>query len=209
MNETPAYRTVRTEFTNNQYEVICKAFGGGHQNRLAWLDLANALSGRPGWRFIFDLNDGSAYWSLGALIESMLQIQITEDGQYWCHDHRRDNHIDSDTVAADIPGVEAWLEGREATARRPSAALLEMARVNNWQTLKGVPITVRVSWSDGLFCATAYQLDEASFGTTLAEAVNGAGEMLCRFLDAPVEVARDMNLSVELDASATARTRIA
>ncbi|MFF5393442.1 hypothetical protein ACFY5H_34980 [Streptomyces sp. NPDC013012] len=207
MNEIPAYRTVRTDFTNNQYEVICKTFGGGHRDRIAWLDLANALSGRPGWRFMFDFNDKSAFWSLGALSESMLQIHVAENGQYQCHDHRRDNHIDSDTVAADIPAMEAWLEGQETAARRPSAALLEMARVNNWQTLKGVPITVRVSWSDGRFCATAYQLDEASFGTTLAEAVNGAGEMICRFLGAPVEVAKGMNLSVELDASATTRVR--
>ncbi|MFF0450020.1 hypothetical protein ACFYT4_27090 [Streptomyces sp. NPDC004609] len=103
--------------------------------------------------------------------------------------------------------MQAWLEEREEEARRPSAVLLKIARANDWQTLKSLPVTLRVSWSDGWFSAAAYQLNEAAFGDTLAEAVNGAAEMLCRVLGAPLEIAPDMNLALELDASAAERVR--
>jgi uncharacterized protein YfaS (alpha-2-macroglobulin family) len=49
-----------------------------------------------------------------------------------------------------------------------------MARVNDWQTLRNVPITLRVSRPDGYFAAAAYELDEVSFGKSLVEAVNRA-----------------------------------
>ncbi|MHC3455922.1 hypothetical protein [Streptomyces prasinus] len=205
MNENPAYYSIRPKFGNDDYEVICEAFGGGTENLPAWRALGHLLAARTGWHFDFDLNHADPTWNLGLFGESLLVLHVNELGQYHCYDHRADD----DMITTDITAVEAWLEGRETQARQPSAALIDMARVNDWQTLKNAPITLRVSWSDGHFYATAYQLDEVSFGKTLAEAVSGAGEMLCRLLGAPIEVARDMNLSVELDTSAAARIRAA
>lgn len=203
MNENPAYRVIQTKFINNDYEVICETFGGGIENLPAWRMLGNLLSGRTGWHFDFDLNRAEPTWNLGTFGESLLVIHINDLGRYHCYDHRADD----DAITTDISAVEAWLEDREEQARRPSAALLEMARANDWQTLKNIPITLRVSWSDGHYCAATYQLDEVSFGQTLPEAVNRAAEMICLILGAPADVARSMTLAVELDASATARVR--
>ncbi|MFC8350806.1 hypothetical protein [Streptomyces sp. NPDC057280] len=142
---------------------------------------------------------------LGTFGEALLVIHVNQMALYHCYDHR----ADSDTIVADIPAVEAWLDGREEGARHPSATLIEMARANDWQTLKSVPITLRVSWSDGYFSATTYQLNEASFGRTLPEAMNRAGEMICQVFGAPAAIAQQMALSAELDAAAVGQLRIA
>jgi len=203
MDNTPAYRTVRTKFVNNDYETICESFGGGFTSLPAWRALGQLLVGRSGWHFDFDLNSGEPTWSIGAFGEALLVVHVNEDAHYHCYDHR----ADADAIVADIPAVEAWLEGQEEGARRPGATLIEMARANGWQTLKNVPNPLRVSWSDGHFSATAYQLNEASFAPTLTEAINRAAEMICHVLNAPPEIALEMNLSAELDASAVRRLR--
>ncbi|MFB6901525.1 hypothetical protein [Streptomyces hydrogenans] len=203
MNENPAYHSIRTKFVNNDYEIICETYGGDVDNLAAWRALGHLLAARTGWHFDFDLNHAEPTWNLGTLGESVLVLHVNQMGLYHCYDHRADD----DMITADISTVERWIENREAGAQEPSEVLIDMARAHNWQTLKDVPITLRVSWSDGHFCATAYQLNEASFGKTLGEAVNGAGEMICRLIGAPVEIAREMNLSIELDVSAAARVR--
>ncbi|MEU9191125.1 hypothetical protein AB0D14_42870 [Streptomyces sp. NPDC048484] len=203
MNENPAYRVIQTKFINNDYEAICEAFGGGFENLPAWRTLGNLLAGRAGWHFDLNLHNAEPIWSLGTFGESLLLIHVNDLCQYHCYDHRADD----DTTTTDVSAVEAWLEPREEQARRPSATLLEMAQANGWQTLKILPIPLRVSWSDGHFCAATYPLDEVSFGRTLPEAVNRAAEMICQFLGAPADIAASMTLTVELDASATARIR--
>ncbi|MGW6015833.1 hypothetical protein [Streptomyces sp. NPDC055210] len=203
MNETPAYRMIQAKFVNNDYEGICEAFGGGFEKLPAWQTLGNLLSGRAGWHFDVDLHNAEPVWSLGTFGESLLVIHVNDLGQYHCYDQRADD----DTITPDISAVGAWLEPREEQARRPSLTLLQMAHVNGWQGLKSFPITLKVSWSDGHYCASIHQLDEVSFGQTLPEAVNRAAEMICLFLGAPADVATSMNLAVELDPSATARVR--
>ncbi|MEU6765512.1 hypothetical protein ABZ916_23665 [Streptomyces sp. NPDC046853] len=79
--------------------------------------------------------------------------------------------------------------------------------MDSWKYLKLTPIGLHVSWSDGYFSATAAYLGEAGFGKTLAEAINGAGEMVCRLFGAPVQIARELNLSAELDRSAIIRVQ--
>ncbi|MFJ6637034.1 hypothetical protein ACIQMR_37790 [Streptomyces sp. NPDC091376] len=201
----PRVQVRQDELQNSNYGTICETFGGGYESTLAWQALGNLLAHRPGWHFDFDFNHGEVTWCLGALDEAVLVIHVNKDLQYHCYDHRRD----TDTVTSDIAAVETWLDGREDIARRPTATLIEYARVSRWQTLKTIPITLRISWSDGYFSATAYHRDEASFGRTLPEAANRAAEMICHLLGAPIELAKEMNLSAELDASAIGHIRTA
>ncbi|MFF3967946.1 hypothetical protein ACFYZI_41135 [Streptomyces griseorubiginosus] len=205
MSDRPAYHSVQTKFINNDYEVICESFGGGSENLPAWQALGHLLAGRTGWHFDFELNHADPTWNLGTFGECVLVVHVNELGQYHCYDHR----ADADMITTDIPAVEVWLMDREESARRPSTVLREMARANDWQTLRNLPITLKVSWSDGYFSAAAYELDEVSFGDSLIEAVDRAGQMICQLLGAPPEIAREMNLSVNLEASATARLRAA
>jgi len=197
MDQTPAYLSVKANFANNNYDNVCETFGGGFERLPAWRALGSLLAHRPEWHFDV-VNRGEALWCFGVLGERQLAIHVNEDLQYYCHDHRKD----SGTIAPDTAAVEAWLDGREETARQPSPTLIEYASADSWKYLKLHPIQFRISWSDGYFSASVSYLGEASFGRTLAEAMNGAGEIICQLLGAPKETARELRLSAELDESA-------
>ncbi|GAA1932169.1 hypothetical protein GCM10009837_67350 [Streptomyces durmitorensis] len=81
--------------------------------------------------------------------------------------------------------------------------------MDSWKYLELTPIRLRVSWSDGYFSATAGYLSEASFGRSMTEAINGAGEMICQLFGAPVQAAKELGFSAELDKSAIIRIRAA
>jgi hypothetical protein len=140
---------------------------------------------------------------LGVLGECRLAIHVREDLRFHCYDHDKD----SDTIAADTTEVESWLQGREETAQQPSDTLLEMASSNSWDLLKRYTFRLRVSWSDGYYAASVAALAEASFGPTIAEAVNGAAEMICHLFKAPAELASALTLAAELDETAVRRIR--
>ncbi|MFF0450021.1 hypothetical protein ACFYT4_27095 [Streptomyces sp. NPDC004609] len=70
MNETPAHRSIRTNFVNDNYEVICETYSGGFENLPAWRALGQLLAGRTGWRFVFDLNRADPTWNLGVFGEA-------------------------------------------------------------------------------------------------------------------------------------------
>ncbi|MGW0573743.1 hypothetical protein [Streptomyces tauricus] len=202
MTATPAYLSVRANFTNADYENVCDDFGGGFERLPAWRALGNLLAHRPGWHFDV-ANGGEAMWCLGFPGESGLAIHVNERLEYHCYDHGQD----SDTVAADIPAVEAWLDGREDGARKPSALYIQLASDNRWRLLKAYQFPVQVSWSDGYFSATLPSLAEASFGITLSEAVDGACEMICRLVRAPVALAPELEPTLHLDKSASQQIR--
>ncbi|TQJ55970.1 hypothetical protein [Streptomyces sp. SLBN-115] len=204
MTATPAYLSVRANFTTTDYDNVCEDFGGGFERLPAWRDLGNLLAHRSGWHFDV-ANGGEAIWCLGVLGESRLVIHVNENLQYHCYDHGED----SDILAADIPAVEGWLDGREDEARTPSTLLIELASSEGWQLLRRYPFQVRVSWSDGYFSATLPSLAEASFGATLSEAVSRACEMICHFLGAPVALASELTITTELDRSASQQIRTA
>lgn len=204
MTATPAYLSVRANFTTTDYDNVCEDFGGGFERLSAWRDLGNLLAHRSGWHFDV-ANGGEAMWCLGVLGESRLVIHVNENLQYHCYDHGED----SDILATDIPAVEGWLDGREDEARTPSALLIELASSEGWQLLRRYPFQVRVSWSDGYFSATLPSLAEASFGATLSEAVGRACEMICHVLGAPVALASELTITTELDRSASQQIRTA
>ncbi|MEU8523397.1 hypothetical protein [Streptomyces sp. NPDC048577] len=204
MNEIPAYLSVKVNFDNSDYDNVCDTFGGGFDRLPAWRELGNLLAHRPGWHFDV-VNRGEALWCLGVLGECRLAIHVTEDLRYHCYDHG----ADSDTVAADTTAVETWLKGREEAARQPSPLIIEMASADSWKLLKSHPFRLRVSWSDGYYAASVAALAEASFGRTVAEAINGAGEMICQLFGAPAEFAPDLTLAAELDETAVRHIRTA
>jgi hypothetical protein len=192
--------SVRVGFSNSDYDNVCVSFGGGDDLLPAWRDLGDLLAHRSGWHFDV-VNDGEALWSLGLLGESRLNIHVTEDRRYHCHDH----DTDRDDVVDGIPAVEDWLSTREDRAKQPSALLLDMARAMDWGVLKSHPFTLRVSWSDGYFAASLPDHYDVAFGSTLPEAISGASEMLCRLFDAPSDLAAHLTLTTELDTTATRR----
>lgn len=196
------YQSVRVNFTNSDYRNVCEDFGGGFEAWPAWQALGNLLAHRPGWHFDV-VNRGEPLWSLGVLGESRLNISVEDDGRFHCYDAGRDDDATLDRVA----DVEDWLEPREEEARQPSAVLLDIARSDDWRILKAHPFRLYVSWSDGYFAATLPALTEAGFGQTLDAAVNRAGEMLCHLFGAPVELARELTMELELDPYATQRLR--
>ncbi|MEU1495744.1 hypothetical protein ABZ456_36560 [Streptomyces sp. NPDC005776] len=204
MNELPAYLSVKVNFASSDYNNACDTFGGGFERLPAWRELGNLLAHRAGWHFDV-VNRGEALWCLGVLGECRLAIHVTEESQYHCYDHG----TDSDTVVADIPAVESWLQDREEAARQPSPVIMKMASAETWKLLKIYPFQLRVSWSDGYYAASVAALAEASFGRTAAEAVNGAGEMICQLFGAPAELAPELTLAAELDATAVRHIRTA
>ncbi|MET8411075.1 hypothetical protein ABZV34_23735 [Streptomyces sp. NPDC005195] len=105
--------------------------------------------------------------------------------------------------------LELWLAFREEEARRPSPVILNIARSDGWGIFKAHQFRLYVSWSDGYFAASLPALTEAGFGRTLAEAVNHAAEMLCLLFGAPVDLASELTMELELDASATRQLRSA
>ncbi|MYS36331.1 hypothetical protein K388_06980 [Streptomyces sp. KhCrAH-43] len=204
MNEIPAYLSVKVNFGNSDYDNVCDTFGGGIDRLPAWRELGNLLAHRPGWHFDV-VNQGEALWCLGVLGECRLAIHVTGGLQYHCYDHG----ADSDTVAADTTAVESWLKGREEAAQQPSPLIIEIASADSWKLLKSHPFRLRVSWSDGYYAASVAALAEASFGRTVAEAVNGAAEMICQLFGAPVEFSPDLTLAAELDETAVRHIRTA
>ncbi|CAG6397612.1 hypothetical protein NMG29_39200 [Streptomyces cocklensis] len=202
MNGEPAYRSVKVNFSNSDYDNVCETFGGGFERLPAWRELGNLLAHRPGWHFDV-VNHGEALWCLGVLGECRLAIHVNDDLLFHCYDHDQD----SDAVAADSTEVETWLQAREETARQPSGLLLKMASSDSWNLLKLYTFRIRVSWSDGYYAASVIALAEASFGRTVPEAVNGAAEMICRLFNAPAELAPSLTLAAELDETAVQRMR--
>jgi len=192
--------SVRVQFDNSDYDNVCVNFGGGDDLLPAWRDLGDLLAHRSGWHFDV-VNHGEALWSLGLLGESRLNIHVTEDRRFHCHDH----DTDQDDVVDGIPAVEDWLGAREERAKQPSALLLDLARAMDWGVLKSHTFTLRVSWSDGYFAASLPDHYDVAFGRTLPEAITGASEMLCRLFDAPAELAEQLTLTTELDTTATRR----
>ncbi|NUK38919.1 hypothetical protein HRW12_35385 [Streptomyces lunaelactis] len=78
----------------------------------------------------------------------------------------------------------------------------------DWSILKIHSFQLHISWSDGYFSASLPALAEASFGPTLAEAINGACEMICHLFTAPAEMASQLTIATELDESATRQIRM-
>ncbi|WP_030935694.1 type II toxin-antitoxin system HicB family antitoxin [Streptomyces sp. NRRL B-24720] len=202
MNEIPPYLSVRVNFDNSDYDNVCVTYGGGVDRLPAWRELGNLLAHRSGWHFDV-VNNGEALWSHGVFGDARLTIFVNQDLRFHCCDHDED----SDTFAADIPAVESWLSGREEGARKPSSTAITFASADNWKYLKLRPIQLRVSWSDGNYSATMPGLSDASFGHTLAEALDRAAEMICQLLGAPVEVARELTISAELEETAVRQLR--
>jgi len=199
------YRSVRVSFANSDYDSVCETYGGGPAQLAAWRDLSDLLAHRAGAHrhFECDVGRGEVLWSLGMLGESRLNVQVGNDGQFICFDYARD----AETSCAGIPAVNAWLSTREDEAGKPSDALLALAQADDWNLLKRNRHRLRVTWSDGHYSASLPHLCDASFGATLAEAVNRAAEMLCQLLGAPADLAPQLTIKVELDETATAQVR--
>jgi hypothetical protein len=194
------YASVRVRFSNSNYDNACATFGGGDGLLPAWRDLGDLLAHRPGWHFDV-VNGGEAQWSLGLLGESRLNIHVTDEKRYHCHDHDEDQDDVADAVAA----VEVWLSNREERAKQPSTTLLKMARAMDWGVFKSHRFTLDVSWSDDYFAASLPDHYDAAFGRTLKEAISGAATMLCQLFDAPAELADQLTITVELDETAVRR----
>ncbi|WP_189784846.1 hypothetical protein [Streptomyces capitiformicae] len=194
------YQSVRVNFANSDYRNVCEDFGGGFDAWPAWEALGNFLAHRPGWHFDV-VKHGEPLWSLGLLGESRLNVSVEDDGSYHCYDADRDD----DVTLSSVGDVESWVEPREDEARKPSRVLLGMARSDDWRILKAHLFQLYVSWSDGYFAATLPALTETGFGRTLAEAVNHAGQMLCHLFGAPIELAPQLTMLLELDVAATRR----
>ncbi|MFJ2154371.1 type II toxin-antitoxin system HicB family antitoxin [Streptomyces microflavus] len=202
MDGIPPYQSVRVNFSNNDYDNVCDTFGRGFDRRPAWRDLGILLAHRPGWHFNV-VNHGEALWALGVLGEGQLTIYVDEKLRFHCCDHNED----TDFFAPDVQTVENWLSGREEAARKPSPTALEFARAENWKYFKGRPFQLRVSWSDGTYSASLPDLDDATFGHTLADAVHNAAEMICQLFGAPTEITSELTISAELDESAVRQLR--
>lgn len=196
------HQSVRVNFANSDYRNVCETFGAGFEAWPAWEALGNLLAHRPGWHFDV-VNDGEPLWSLGVLGESRLNVSVEDDDRYHCYDADRDD----DATFSSVGDVESWMEPREEEARKPSRVLLDIARSDNWRILKAHPFRLYVSWSDGYFAATLPALTEAGFGRTLAAAVNHAGEMLCHLFGAPIELAPELTMLLEVDVASTQRLR--
>lgn len=197
------YKTVRVSFDNDDYENACERFGGGFEALPAWQDLGNLLAYRAGWHFNI-ADPGEALWCCGVLGESRLVVYVKPAG-FHCYDRAED----SEAVVPDTAGIEAWLAPREADASTPSALMQEMAKANDWQVLRIHQFLLDMSWSDGMFCATLPALHEPSFGIGLGDAINGAAEMLCQLFGAPLELASQLTIAVNMDQSATDHVRSA
>lgn len=194
------YTSVRAGFSNSDYDNVCDTYGGGLTLQSAWRDLGDLLAHRPGWHFDV-VNDSEALWSLGLLGESRLNIHVNEDGRYACFDYAED----TSALLNDIPSVEAWLSTREDKAKQPSRVLVELVRSDDWSGLKRHSFQLRVSWSDGYYSASLPHYYDASFGSTLKDAINAATEMLCQLFGAPTDLASQLTIWVELDETATAQ----
>jgi hypothetical protein len=196
MTGVQPYETVRIKFFNNNYRTVCEAFRGWEQWP-AWEQLAGMLAHRAGWHF--DVQHDGPLWSLGVLGESRLNIHVTDAGMFHLFDYDKDEAVDVATVEE----IEQWLDGREDRAKQPSALLLELASSSEWRVLKHHEFTLLVSWSDGRYAAVLPDhLLDVAFGTTVAEALTAAAVMVCRFFGAPVELAPELTMKAELDASA-------
>ncbi len=196
------YTTVRIGNDNDDYDNVCATYGGGSDLLPAWRDLGDLLAYRPGWHFDI-VNKGEALWSLGLFGESRLNIHVNDDARYHCFDYGQDASADF----GDIPSVEAWLTDREEKAKAPSKTILALVRADDWALLKRHPLRLLVSWSDGYYAASLPHHYDASIAATLKQAVNGAAQMLCTLLRAPVDLAPEVKLIVELDETATERLR--
>jgi hypothetical protein len=197
------YRSVRVSFANGDYDSVCETYGGGPAQLAAWRDLGDLLAHRAGWHLECDVGRGEVLWSLGLLGESRLNVHVGTDGQFICFDYAQD----AETSCAGIAAVNAWLFTREDEAGKPSDALLELAQADDWNLLKRYRHRLSVTWSDGHYSASLPHLHDASFGATLAQAVNRAAEMFCQLLGAPADLAPLLAIDVELDETATAQVR--
>ena len=190
--------TVEIGHRNNHYIDACIAYGGGLQLLEKWRALGDLLGHRAGWHF--DIVQGGAVWSLGAFGESRLTIQALPDGRYRCADGQ------SHMAVTGIDHVVEWLEGREDAARQISPLLRQLIAESDWQRLRTYVYEVRVSWSDGWYCAVVRGLpQEACFGLTLHEVLRQARMMLVQCAGAPDDLAEELSVRVKLDVGATER----
>jgi hypothetical protein len=188
--------TVEIGYRNNRYIDACLAYGGGHQLLDHWRALGDLLAHRAGWHF--DIAQGEAVWNLGAFGESRLTIQALPDGRYRCRD------AGVRVALARIEHVTEWLEEREDVARQVSPMLRQLMAESDWQRLRTYVYEVRVSWSDGWYCAVVRGLpQEASFGLTLHQVLRQARTMLVQCAGAPDDLAEELSLRVRLDVGAT------
>ncbi|MBR7833630.1 hypothetical protein KDL01_10165 [Actinospica durhamensis] len=199
---------VRVGFANADYGNICAELRPSDDREVvaAWWTLAGLLAGRSGWHFDV-ANWGphrTARWGLGFFGAALLSIEVDEAAGFACFDYEEDSTSNHSSISE----VEQWLAGREERAKQPNAAQVELAQHNGWWGLKAHRYTVVVSWSDGYYSATVLgTMLDASFGETLQQAVNRAGEMLCGMYGAPTELASELYLVAELERSATDHLR--
>ncbi len=207
--ESP-HTNARVGFDADYYNA-CLSFGRGGDRTVmaAWRELGDLLAGRAGWHFDIVNKGGAvpeALWSLGLFGESRLNVRVTDAGWFECFDYDGDRT----DVCSTIAKVAAWIEGgdREERARKPSDLQRRMASEDDWKVFKFRQNTVLVSWSDDYYSAAILgAAHDTAFGTTLKEAIDRAGEMLCGLFGAPSEIAPELNLVAELDESATSRLR--
>lgn len=203
-DERPAHYTVDVGFDTTDYLLACDRYGGGHKVLDQWQALGDLLAYRPGWHFDI-VNNGEALWSMGAFGESLLNIQVKEDGRFYCLDYIEDKSSPVGNRPAwlatrSLQEVEAWLEGREEQYRKPSPVLMRLFSEENWDVLRRHTFRVRVSWSDGWYLANVGGLpEEATFGRTLHVVVESAKAMIARCLEAPEELVADLRIRIELD----------
>jgi hypothetical protein len=188
--------TVEVGYRNNRYVDVCLAYGGGHQLLDNWRALGDLLAHRAGWHF--DIVQGGAVWRLGAFGESRLTVQALPDGRYRCRD------AEVCVALTSITRVLEWLEGREDVARQVSPMLRQLIAESDWQRLRTYVYEVRVSWSDGWYCAVVRGLpQEACFGLTLDQVLHQARTMLVQCAGAPDDLAEELSVRVKLDVGAT------
>jgi hypothetical protein len=195
--KAPPHMTVEIGYRDNHYTDACLTYGGGHQLLDKWQALGDLLAHRAGWHF--DIVRGEAVWSLGAFGESRLNIRVLPAGTYRCFD-------DESRLAATmiIDQIEEWLQEREEAARRIAPSLRDLIADSDWQRLRTYTYEVRVSWSDGWYCAVVRGLpQEACFERTLDEVLRGARTMLIDSAGAPHELADELSVRVKLDVAAT------
>lgn len=196
------YRQVRVDFSNADYDNVCEAYGGGSARIGAWRDLADLLSQRTSWHFELDLANHEIGWHLGVLGEARLVITVDDSG-YRCYDHAQDESV----ICEAVPDVMQWLDEREDAASGPSDTLRALGQADNWAVFKAHHYRVYVTWSDGYFSASIPGFQDAAFGLGLAETLDSAAEMICRFFGAPAGLTPQLALVTELDETATAQVR--
>jgi hypothetical protein len=196
------YTQVRVGLSNADYDNVCEAYGGEYARLGAWRDLGDLLAQRVSWHFDLDLAHGEIGWHLGVLGEARLVITVADSG-YRCYDHAQDESVICETVL----DVTQWLDEREEAASEPSDMLRRLGQADDWAVFKAYAYKVYLTWSDGYFAASVPGFQDAAFGPGLAETLNGAAEMICRFFGAPEDLASQLTLTAELDEAATAHAR--